>query len=175
MKREEFLRTLIKSGALQFGDFSLASGKKSTYYIDVKVAVTKPELLKAIAEFIAPKTRGCARIAGVELGAVPIAAAVSLQTGLPFIMVRKEAKEHGTRKPFEGEMKAGDRVLFVEDVVTTAGTLSRHIEVMRQQGAIIDLAVAVVDREEGGEENLRRIGVKLDSILKAKDILEASR
>jgi len=170
MDRTAFAKALLDCGAVQFGTFTLASGKTSDWYCDIKRAVTRPELLRHIAKGMAPHAPGHARIAGVELGAVPIAAAVSLETGLPYLMVRKAAKEHGTRKDFEGELTAGDRVLFVEDVVTTAGTLARSIEGLRAAGAVVDDAVAVVDREEGGREALQAIGVRLSSLLTANDL-----
>jgi len=169
-----FVSELRKCGALKHGDFTLTSGKKSNYYVDIKVAITRPELLEAIARAMAPHSEGCARIAGVELGAVPIAAAVSLKCGLPYIMVRKEKKEHGTQRPFEGEMRQGDKVLFVEDVVTTGGTLAKAIDSLRSQGAVIDKVVCVVDRDEGGLENLRKIRVALLSLISSKDLQTAT-
>ncbi len=166
-----FVGALRDCGALRYGDFTLTSGKKSSYYIDIKTAITRPELLGAIARGMAPHASGCARIAGVELGAVPIAAAVSLQTGIPYIMIRKEKKEHGTQRAFEGEMREGERVLFVEDVVTTGGTLVKAIESMRANGAVIDKVVCVVDRGEGGQGSLGGIGVSLLSLLTAENLL----
>src|SRR2546422_588473 len=157
-------------GALRFGTFTLTSGKTSSYYIDIKRAVTRPELLRMIADAMAPYARSVDRIAGVELGAVPIAAAVSLASGKPCLMVRKAAKEHGTKEDFEGELNRGDRVLFVEDVVTTGGTLRSAIDRLRAHGARIEDVVAVVDREEGGEKTLSEIGVRLHALLHATDL-----
>ncbi len=171
--RMALLKGLVGCGAVQFGSFILASGKTSTYYVDIKKAVTRPALLRMMGDGMAPYARTAERIAGVELGAVPIVAAVSLASGKPFIMVRKATKEHGTMKEFEGELRAGERVLFVEDVVTTGGTLRGAIERMRGHGATIADVVAVVDREEGGTENLRAIGVRLRALLTAKDLLQA--
>lgn len=168
-----FVAAFKASGALQFGTFTLASGKTSSYYIDIKKAITRPDLLRTIADGMAPYARGVDRIAGVELGAVPIAAAVSLASGKPYIMVRKTTKEHGTKNDFEGELHPGDRVLFVEDVVTTGGTLRGAIERLRADGARIDDVVAVVDRNEGGAETLRTIGVTLHALLQADDLLRA--
>ena len=172
--RARFVAALKASGALAFGTFTLASGKTSSYYVDIKKAVTRPELLRTIADGMAPYARTADRIAGVELGAVPIAAAVSLATHKPYVMVRKEAKEHGTRQPFEGELKRGDRVLFVEDVVTTGGTLRGAIERLRGNGAIVEECVCVVDREEGGRMLLAEINVRLHALVSAKDLLEAA-
>ncbi len=169
--RPRFIASLRACGALQFGTFTLASGKTSPYYIDVKKAITRPDLLRTMAEALAPYARTADRIAGMELGAVPIAAAVSLASGKPFLMVRKAAKEHGTKRDFEGELNPGDRVLFVEDVVTTGGTLRTAIERLREHGARIDDVVAVVDREEGGAAALGAIHVTLHALLRAEDLL----
>ena len=166
----ELVAALIACGAVQFGDFTLASGKKSDYYVDIKRAATRPDLLREIARRMAGHVKGYDRLAGVELGAVPIAAAVSLQSDVPYLIVRKEAKEHGTKRSFEGELRVGDRVVFVEDVVTTAGTLRKAVEGLRAAGAVVDRAVAVVDREEGGADNVRSAGVELVSLLTARDL-----
>ena len=172
--RARFLASLKAAGALQFGTFTLASGRTSPYYVDIKRAVTRPDLLRMIAEGIVPFVRDAERIAGVELGAVPIAAAVSLATGKPYIMVRKASKEHGTKHEFEGELNRGDHVLFVEDVVTTGGTLRAAIERLRGHGAVIDDCVCVVDREEGGKMLLAEISVRLHALLSAKDLLDTA-
>ena len=172
--RARFLASLKAAGALQFGTFTLASGRTSPYYVDIKRAVTRPDLLRMIAEGMAPFVREAERIAGVELGAVPIAAAVSLATGKPYIMVRKASKEHGTKHEFEGELNRGDHVLFVEDVVTTGGTLRAAIERLRGHGAVIDDCVCVVDREEGGKMLLAEISVRLHALLSARDLLDMS-
>ncbi len=166
----EFVDALKACGAVQFGSFTLASGKTSDYYVDIKRAATRPDLLREIARRMAPYASGYGRVAGVELGAVPIAAAVALETGLPFLIVRKETKEHGTKRTFEGELRRGDRVVFVEDVVTTGGTLRRAIERLRAEGAAVDRAIAVVDREEGGTETLADTGVLLVPLLRARQL-----
>ncbi len=172
--RARFIAALKASGALALGSFTLASGKTSSYYVDIKKAITRPEILRTIADGMAPYARSADRIAGVELGAVPIAAAVSLATGKPYLMVRKASKEHGTKHEFEGDLNRGDRVLFVEDVVTTAGTLRGAIERLRSHGALIEDCVCVVDREEGGRMLLAEINVRLHALLSAKDLLEAA-
>lgn len=172
--RARFLEDLKACGALQFGTFTLASGRTSSFYIDIKKAITRPDLLRTIGEAMAPYAAKADKVAGVELGAVPIAAAVSLASGKPYLMVRKATKEHGTKKEFEGELSKGDRVLFVEDVITTGGTLRGAIERMRAQGAAIDDVVAVVDREEGGKIALAEITVRLHALVTAKDLLASA-
>jgi orotate phosphoribosyltransferase len=171
LDRPAFIAALKACGALQLGSFTLASGKTSSYYVDIKRAVTRPDLLRTIGDAIAPFARDADRIAGVELGAVPIAAAASLASGKPYVIVRKATKEHGTKREYEGELAKGDRVLFVEDVVTTGGTLRGAIERLRHAGAAIDDCVCVVDREEGGKIALAEIGVRLHALLRAKDLL----
>ena len=173
--RRALVDAFVRSGALRFGSFPLASGRTSPYYVDAKRAITEPDVLRSIARAIAPFARDVDRIAGVELGAVPLAAAVALETGKPYVMVRKQPKEHGTRAGFEGALNRGDRVLFVEDVVTTGGTLVAAIERLRGDGAIVEDAAVIVDRREGGGEALAAIGVRLHALLDAGDLLAASR
>jgi orotate phosphoribosyltransferase len=155
---------IIESGAFRTGEFTLASGKTSDYYIDLRVAITKPDFLRKVVLTISPLVKGHERIAGVELSAVPIATAVSLETGLPYIMVRKGKKDHGTERLIEGELTPGDKVLFVEDTVTTAGSLNNAIQAVREAGGEVDTAVTIVDREEGAKDNLAAIEVKLVSL-----------
>ncbi len=172
MDKEWLVNALKDSGAVRFGDFTLASGKKSDYYIDIKFASTRPDILREVAKAIAQYSKGYSRIAGVELGAIPVAVAVSLETGLPFIMVRKESKDHGTRRPYEGRMDTNDRVLFVEDVVTTGMTLIKAVKSLRSYGATIDRVVCVVDRGGGGVENLRDEGVELVPLISSSDLFD---
>lgn len=171
--RPRFLAALKAAGAIKFGTFTLASGRTSSYYVDIKKAITRPELLRTIADAMAPHARTADRIAGVELGAVPIAAALSLASGKPYVIVRKATKEHGTKHDFEGELNPGDRVLFVEDVVTSGGTLRGAIERLRSHQAVVEDCVCVVDREEGGRILLAEIGVRLHALLSTRDLLPA--
>jgi len=162
-------------GALLYGDFTLSSGKKSAYYIDIKKASTNPKVLAEIAERMAARLneRGMKvdRIAGVVLGSIPLAVALSLRTGIPFVMVRKERKEHGTGKLIEGVLCPGEKVLVVEDVVTSAGSSAEAISILRGAGAEVTSVLTVIDRQEGGAERLREIGVELVSLLTAEDVL----
>ena len=173
MKMEDALR---ECGALKFGDFTLASGAKSAYYIDIKKASTNPEVLKLIAELMAEELRDSGikvdRIAGVVLGSVPLAAALALETGIPYVMIRKEKKDHGTGKLIEGDLNIGDKVLVVEDVITSAGSSITAIEVLRREGAIVEDVFSVIDRESGGMDNLKQIGVTLHPLVKASVLME---
>ncbi len=155
---------IVKAGAFKTGDFTLASGRKSDYYVDLRSVTTHPKLLKKVAKAMAKHLGTCDRIAGVELGAVPIAAALSLETEIPFVMVRKHRKGHGTGNMVEGTLVSGDTVVFVEDTVTTAGSLIRAINAVRERGGVVERAIVIVDREEGGAEALAGIGVSMISI-----------
>jgi len=155
---------IVKAGAFRLGDFTLASGRKSDYYVDLRSVTTRPELLKKVAKAMSQHTGKPDKIAGVELGAVPIAVALSLETDIPFLMIRKQKKDHGAGKLVEGELHPGDRVIFVEDTVTTAGSLIKAIEAVRELGGIVEKAIVIVDREEGARENLAGIGVSIVSI-----------
>jgi orotate phosphoribosyltransferase len=166
---------IIESGAFRTGEFTLASGRTSDYYIDLRVAITKPDFLKKVVLSISPLVEGHDRIAGVELSAVPIAAALSLETGIPFLMVRKGKKDHGAQRMIEGDLSPGDRVLFVEDTVTTAGSLVNAINAVREAGGVVETAVVIVDREEGAKENLISIGVKLIPLADLSRLRELAR
>ncbi len=171
----ELTQALKDCGALQFGDFTLASGAKSSYYIDIKKASTNPKVLYLISQLMAMKMQGLNlrpdRIAGVVLGSVPLAAALSLATGVPYVMIRKEKKDHGTGKLIEGDLEAGDKVLVIEDVITTAGSSIKAIETLRASGAVVTDVISVIDREGGGKENLADVGVDFHPLVRASDLV----
>ena len=165
------LKQMLKDiKVVQTGNFVLASGKKSNYFVNIKRASTDPRILREIAKEMAPHVDK-AKIAGMALGAVPLAVAVALETNQPFVMVRKEAKDHGTKEFIEGEVQPGDKFVIVEDVATTGGSTLRVVSALREKGANVSKAVVVVDREEGATEMLKEHGIELVSIFKAKDLV----
>ena len=148
------------------GDFLLRSGQRSSYYIDKYLFSTQPDLLRRLAAELAslvpPEAQ---RIAGPVLGAVPLVTALSLESGLPMLIVRVEKpKEYGTNKQIEGTFVPGERVILVEDVVTTGGAALTAVEVLRAAGAAVLGALAVVDREQGGPEAFASAGVPFQSL-----------
>jgi orotate phosphoribosyltransferase len=152
-------KRLLKA-AYNEGDFTLRSGRKSRYIIDKYAFETRPELLREVAAALAELVpAGTQRLAGVELGGVPLVTAVSLQTGIPFVIVRKGSKGHGLDRPYEGEMRAGERVCLIEDVATTGGAAVKAIETLRQAGAGEITVLLVVDRQEGAAEAFQQAGV----------------
>jgi len=167
---DELVRLLLDSGAVRFGDFTLTSGEKSDVYVDVKRAWTEPGRLDRLAAALAARAGTEERLAGMELGAVPLVVAVALRTGRPYVVLRKAAKEHGTRQPFEGEVPPGSRVLLIEDVTTTGGSTVRSVEIVRAAGARVDRALVVVDREAGAAETLAGIGVRLEPLVRFSEL-----
>jgi orotate phosphoribosyltransferase len=173
------LRAALREHAYLEGDFVLRSGRRSRYYLDKYRFETRPDLLAALGERIAGSVRDhdadAVRFAGPELGAVALAAAASLASGLPFLIVRKAAKDYGTSNRVEGEYEEGDRVCLVEDVVTSGGALLEAVETLREAGLVVETAVCVVDREEGGAAALADHHVDLRAIFRASEILDASK
>lgn len=162
---------LIACGAVRFGQFTLTSGKTSPYYVDVKQATSRPDLLRAIAKDLAPRVAEADVLAGVELGAVPILVALALETGKPFAIIRKHDRPHGTGQGIEGAKVKDKTVLVVEDVTTTGGSVADAVARLRQQGAIVTRVETVVDRDEGGRQRLEALGVELGALVTANDLL----
>ncbi len=173
MTRDELRRALVEAAYLE-GDFVLRSGKRSRYYLDKYRFETRPDLLGPLGERIAAAVREHApdavRLAAPELGAVALAAAASLASGLPFLIVRKEAKRYGTARRLEGPFESGERVCLIEDVVTTGGALLESVAALREAGLVVDTAVCVVDREEGGADALARRAVRLRPLYRAGEL-----
>jgi orotate phosphoribosyltransferase len=167
-------QALVEHAYLE-GDFVLRSGRRSRYYLDKYRFETRPDLLRPLGERIAATVREHApdatRLAAPELGAVALAAAASLESGLPFLIVRKAAKEYGTAKRLEGPYHDGECVCLVEDVVTSGGALLDSLEALRDAGLVVHTAVCVVDREEGGADALARHAVRLRPLFRAGELL----
>ena len=163
------LDLLIQYKAVEFGDFTLASGAQSKYYIDVKTAIMQPELLSEIAAEVAKKYDfDC--IAGVAVGGVPLAVAVSLAAKKPCAVIRAAAKDHGKSQMIIGNVQ-GKRVLLIEDVTTSGGSSKYGIDELKKAGAFVDSVVTVVDREGGASELLAAEGVTLHPLVKASELL----
>lgn len=173
-QKQELIAALKACGAVRYGDFTLASGKKSKYYIDIKKASTDPKTLKLIARQAALRIKqmDVNIIAGVELGGVPLATAVSMETELPLLIVRKAVKDYGTKSRFVGDIKPEDKLVMLEDVTTSGGSVMNAIEVVRETGANIKYVISVVDREEGAKENLKEAGTELVPLVSASDLIK---
>jgi orotate phosphoribosyltransferase len=164
------LKQMLKDlKVVQTGEFVLSSGKKSNYFVNIKRASTNPKVLREIGKAMAPFVNE-AKIAGMALGAVPLAVAVALETDRSFVMVRKEPKDHGTKELIEGDVLPGEKFVIVEDVATTGGSTMRVVNALREKGANVSRAIVVVDREEGAKEMLTEHGIELISLYTAKDL-----
>jgi orotate phosphoribosyltransferase len=173
------LRDAIREHAYLEGDFVLRSGRRSTYYLDKYRFETRPDLLGPIAErlgdLVAEHEPDAKRLAGPELGAVALAAATSLARSLPFLIVRKDAKGYGTDNRLEGVFEPGERVCLVEDVVTSGGAAVAAIDALRKAGLECRTAVCVVDREEGGVDELARHGVRLRPLFRVGELVQTAK
>jgi orotate phosphoribosyltransferase len=173
------LRAALREHAYLEGDFLLRSGQRSRYYLDKYRFETQPELLRELGRQIVALVRehepDAVRLAAPELGAVTLAVAASLDSGLPFLIVRGSAKEYGTMNRIEGVFEPGERVCLIEDVVTTAGALIETLQVVREAALEVGIAICVVDREQGGAEALARENVELRPIFRAAEILEVGK
>ena len=169
------LGTRLREHALLEGDFLLRSGRRSSYYLDKYRFETRPELLGPLGERLAAAVRehepDAVRLAGPALGAVALAASASLASGLPFVIVRDSAKEYGTANRIEGPFEEGELVCLLEDVVTSGGALAESVSALREAGLVVRNAVCVVDREEGGTDELARVGVRLRPLFRAGELL----
>ena len=162
----EKLAQLVKDAALLTGDFILSSGRRSNYYLDKYRLETRPEILRAIAEGIAPKLPKETQIlAGPELGAIPLVTAIGLQTNLPFLLVRKKAKDYGTKNVVEGVYEKGQKVVLVEDVLTTGTQAVVAADSLRELGLEVLKIVCIIDREEGAREAIEEAGYILDPLV----------
>jgi orotate phosphoribosyltransferase len=162
---------LGETDAVRFGEFELAHGGTSNYYVDKYVFETDPRCLSAIADAFADKL-GDETLAGVALGAVPLAAATSVAADRPYLIVRKAAKSHGTGNRIEGSPTAGERVVVLEDIATTGQSALDAVQALREAGVTVERTLVVVDREEGARDLLADHGVTLDALVTASELLD---
>ncbi len=159
------LASRIVDAAYLEGDFVLRSGRRSRYYLDKYRFTTEPSLLRDIGEALAARLPAeTQRVAGPELGAVPLATAVSLSTGHPSVLVRGAAKSYGTERRFEGLLHPGENVVLIEDVVTTGGQAIESAQALRDSGANVLQVLVVVDREEGAAEAMADAGFRFEAL-----------
>ena len=170
MDTQALIEALRAADAVRFGEFELSHGGTSNYYIDKYLFETNAECLTLIAKAFAERI-GDTKLGGVALGGVPLAAVTSAETGNPYVIARKQAKEYGTGNLIEGELSEDEQVVVIEDIATTGQSAIDAVEALRNAGAVVDRVLVVVDREEGARENLAAHDIELESLLTASTLL----
>ncbi len=170
MANQQLIDALRDADAVKFGEFELSHGGTSNYYVDKYVFETNPRCLELIADAFADRV-GETKLAGVALGAVPLVAVTSVETGNPYVIARKQAKEYGTANRIEGTLDDGEEVIILEDIATTGQSAVDAAEALRDAGAEVERVIVVVDREEGARENLADADLELESLVTASDLL----
>ena len=172
----EVCKLLARIGAVKFGVFKLTSGKTSPYYIDLRLVPSFPDAFKFICDAYAwaiERELGLGafeRIAGVPTSGIPFAAVVAFRLEKPFLYVRKEVKLHGRERRVEGVLAPGDRVILLDDLITTGKTLSEAARAIRREGGEVEHAFVLIDREEGGRETLAEAGVELHALMTVREM-----
>ena len=161
------IRRLYEIGTMRFGEFTLKSGIRSPFYIDLRVVICFPDVLRSIGVLMAAEVSRCAgdRIAGIPFAGLPLAVAASLEGNLPLIYPRKEEKSYGTKRRIEGIFEPGDRVVLIDDIITDGASKFEAIEVLEEAGLVVKDLVILIDREQGGRELLASRGYALHSVL----------
>ena len=161
----------IRETALLRGQFTLRSGRTSTYYLDKYLFETQPDILAELAQRFAKRMdENVDRLAGAELGGIPLVTATSLATGKPTILIRNQKKDYGTAKQLEGKLEQGDRIILLEDIATTGGQVLEAARLLTSLGAKVLKIIAVIDRQEGAKQNIQSAGYPFESLLTSSDL-----
>lgn len=175
---KELGRILVKTGALKFGTFTLTSGKISSYYIDLRIVPSLPEIFKMITDAFIEAIKNMVGLDKIDaIGGIPTAGltystVVAYKLEKPLLYVRKEVREHGTQKRVEGLLRPGWRVLILDDLITTGNSILRTAEAIRSEGGIVDDALVLIDRMEGGKERLITSNINLKALAKITELAD---
>lgn len=173
----EICKILDRIGALKFGAFKLTSGKMSPYYIDLRIVPSFPDAFQKICDFTAKLvkseigTDNFERIVGVPVAGMPIASVVAFTLKKPFLYVRRGARLHGRGRRIEGIIAPGNRVLLVDDLITTGLSFQKAAKSITAEGGVVNAAVVLIDRQEGGKKRLEKSGIKLHALLSVTEIV----
>ncbi|MGB9134070.1 MAG: orotate phosphoribosyltransferase, partial [Candidatus Bathyarchaeia archaeon] len=165
--KKQLCQVLYKIGALKFGTFKLTSGKISPYYIDLRVVPSFPDAFHKLCDIYLKLVNGRVgadnfkRIAGIPTAGIPFASVVAYNLNKPFLYTRPAQRTHGRERKVEGMLVSGDKVLLLDDLITSGKSLRKAASSIRAEGGVVEDAVVLIDREEGGKENLKKDGVRL--------------
>lgn len=174
----EICKILNKIGALQFGAFKLTSGKISPYYIDLRIVPSFPDAFQKICSFYVNfikeeiSVKNFERIAGIPVAGIPFASLIAYNLKKPFLYIRKGVRLHGRQRRIEGIIAPGDRVLLIDDLITTGLSLKKAAKAIMAEGGVTTEVAVLLDREEGGREKLEENGIKLHALLKMSEIAD---
>jgi len=174
---DQLANQLQDAGCIQFGAFTLKSGLTSPIYVDLRLLVSHTALLRTAAQAMAEVARGLRfdRIAAVPYAGLPIGVALALELGCPLIYPRREVKEHGTRRAIEGAFAAGETALLVDDLITRGDSKLEAIAPLQEAGLAVQDVLVLIDREQGGADDLARRGYRLHAVLRLSQALDALR
>ena len=172
MQRKRLILQLFELGAIQFGAFTLKSKIISPIYLDLRLTISQPDLLIEIAQMLRETVQSSYDlICGVPYTALPFATAISIASGTPMVLRRKEKKEYGTKKNIEGIFKPGMQCLIIEDLVTSGSSVLETAMALREEGLQVFHAAALIDREQGGRKNLAANAIELHSVFSIREVL----
>lgn len=170
--KDSLVGHLVHTGCFQLGEFLLKSGKKSPFYIDLRKLISDPVALRVAGQAYAELARHCSfdRLAGIPAAALPLATAAGLELSVPMIWPRMPVKEHGTGNKVEGEYEAGERVLLLDDLITTGASKLEAIEILRGEGLVVEDLIVLIERGKQGRVDMEKAGVRLHSYLHVKEV-----
>jgi orotate phosphoribosyltransferase len=172
---DDFSKMLVRTGALQFGMFTLSGGRISPYYLDLRVIPSFPDAFHICSDLLAKNAKsieGIDKIGGIPTGGLPWAAVLAYALSKPLVYTRKDSKLHGREKTVEGILTPGDKVLLIDDVITTGKNILNALQSIRGEGGVVENALVLLDRQEGGEKHLMKEGVKLHSVAKIATVAQ---
>lgn len=174
MNKEEVLLFLERIECIKFGDFKLKSGIQSPFYIDLRVLFSSPYLLNCVSKLINEKAKSLNYdiLCGVPYTALPMATVIAVNENIPMVMMRKEAKDYGTKKLLEGRWSENDRCLIVEDIVTSGGSCIKVAKQLEEEGLKVEDIVVFIDRMQGGKENVQKSGYNLHSVFTIEEVVD---
>lgn len=172
---DDFCRAIVKTGALKFGMFTLSGGKLSPYYLDLRILPSFPDAFRTSIELLveqARKIEGVDKIGGIPTGGLPWASVLAFSLSKPLVYTRRDVRTHGRERKVEGVLAPGDKVLLIDDVITTGKNTVTALQSLRGEGGVVEDALVLLDREEGGRSHLETSGVRLHSIARISQVAQ---